>query len=104
MAKLLTENDFEKEVMQADKLTVVDFFTQYCAPCKALEPVLNDIANHFNGKANIFKIDATQAMQLSKKYAIKRAPTLLYFKNAEIVDRTGALPKDDLIALISSHL
>ncbi|MCL2350112.1 MAG: thioredoxin [Defluviitaleaceae bacterium] len=98
MARLLNEADFEKEVLQADVPVVVDFFATWCGPCKIIAPVLDEIAQEIEGKTKIFKVDVDQAKGLAKQYAIRGVPTLLFFKDGDVVDKfSGVLSKDDIV-------
>ena len=105
MAKLITEMEFEKEVMQADVPVVVDFFATWCAPCKMIAPILDELDSDFGGKAKIVKVDVDQARATAKAYGVRGVPTLLFFKDGEIVDRaSGVLPKAELAGRITPWL
>jgi thioredoxin 1 len=103
MAKLITETDFQKEVLESEQLVVVDFFAKWCGPCKAIAPILDELATEFTGKAKIFKIDIDESRAIAVKYGVRSIPTLIFFKDGEIEDKVvGSLPKAELHEKISS--
>ena len=105
MLKLLNEADFEKEVLQAEMPVLVDFFATWCAPCKVIVPILEEIASEYEGRAKIFKVDVDQAKNLARDYSIKGVPTMIVFSGGEMVDRTnGVIPKEDIIAKLEAQM
>ena len=101
MAKVIGATEFENEVIKSDIPVVVDFFATWCGPCKMIAPVLDQLAEEFAGKAKIVKVDVDESRELTIQYGVKSMPTLLVFKNGEVVDKAvGALPKSDLKAKI----
>ena len=99
------EGTFEKAVLQSDTPVLVDFWANWCGPCKAIAPVLDELSSEFEGKARIVKIDVDQNPNLAAQYGIRSIPTLFMFKNGEKVDATmGMQPKAQLTALINKHL
>ena len=76
----VTSANFDLEVMNSDKPVLVDFWAEWCGPCKALTPVLEEIATEMNGKANVVKVNVDQASDLAQKYGIRGIPTLIFFK------------------------
>ncbi|QCE34422.1 thioredoxin [Acetobacteraceae bacterium] len=106
-ANLLNVSDaaFEKHVLKSEIPVLVDFWAEWCGPCKMLSPVLEEIAKEFEGKLKIAKINIENELETPTKYAVRSIPTLLLFKNGEIVERqVGALGKSQLSALIKPHL
>ena len=81
----VTSANFDLEVMNSDKPVLVDFWAEWCGPCKALTPVLEEIATEMNGKANVVKVNVDQASDLAQKYGIRGIPTLIFFKNGEVI-------------------
>ena len=97
MMKLISEAEFENEVLKADVPVVVDFFATWCGPCKLIAPVLDQLAGELGDTAKIVKVDVDQAKEMAIQYGVKSVPTLIIFKNGEIVDKVvGALPKSEL--------
>lgn len=103
--KLINESDFNQEVISSDVPVVVDFFATWCGPCKMIAPFLEQLSDEFDGKAKIVKVDVDQAKETAASYNVRSVPTLLFFKNGEIVDKVvGALPKNDLKNKIGAYL
>ncbi len=92
------ENNFETEVLKSDKPIVVDFWAEWCGPCKALSPILEEISTEMAGKATIVKVNVDQAGTLAQKYGIRGIPTLIYFKDGEVKHTlVGNQPKSEII-------
>ena len=105
MAKIITEAEFEKEVLESEQLVVVDFFANWCMPCKALAPILDKLAIEFEGSASIVKIDTEQSPNTARQYGIRSIPAMLFFKDGEIVDKViGNVPKAQLQEKITSWI
>jgi len=103
MAKQLTPQEFQSEVLDSKELVLVDFFATWCGPCKMMAPVIDQLAEEMDGKAKIFKVDVDEARDLAAKYRIMSVPTLMFFKNGEVVDQImGAVPKDRLVDKINA--
>jgi thioredoxin 1 len=99
----VTSTNFDQEVMNSDKPVLVDFWAEWCGPCKALSPVLEEIAVEMNGKANVVKVNVDQASDLAQKYGIRGIPTLIFFKNGEVKSTlVGNQPKAEIIKNINS--
>jgi thioredoxin 1 len=105
MAKEFTDENFATEVIASDKLTVVDFWAEWCGPCRAIGPVIEDLSNEYADKANIGKVNVDHNPQVSMEYGITSIPAILFIKNGEIVDKQiGAVPKSVLEKKILSHI
>jgi thioredoxin 1 len=103
MAKQLTPQEFQSEVLDSKELVLVDFFATWCGPCKMMAPVIDQLSEEMDGKAKIFKIDVDEARDLAAKYRIMSVPTLMFFKNGEVADQImGAVPKDKLVDKINA--
>lgn len=96
MAKTITDASFE-ETIAAGGLVVVDFWAEWCGPCKMIGPIVEDLSNEYEGKAVIGKVDVDENPDVCEKYGIRNIPTLLFFKNGEVVDKiVGAAQKGAL--------
>ena len=94
----LTSQNFENEVLKADKPVLVDFWAEWCGPCKMLSPVIEEIAEEYEGKITVAKCNIDEEMQLAVQYGISSIPTILLFENGEIVKKSiGFAPKESLI-------
>jgi thioredoxin 1 len=94
MAAVYTDANFKAEVIDADKLTVVDFWAPWCGPCLALGPTIEALATDYAGKVNIGKVNVDENPQLSVEYGITSIPAVLFIKNGQVVDKqVGAAPK-----------
>ena len=99
----VTENDFDSVVLQNNLPVLVDFWATWCPPCKMIAPFLEGIADEFDGKAIVCKVDVDQNQSLAMKYNVRSIPTLLYIKNGEIKQQVvGALPKVQLADKLNS--
>ena len=99
----LTEENFRKEVLESPQPVLVDFWAGWCAPCRAIEPAIKELAELFDGTARIGKVDVDDQQALAQSYDIRSIPTLLYFVNGEVVERTvGAVTKKMLSGKLSS--
>ena len=101
----LTVNNFEQQVMKQDKLVVVDFWATWCGPCRAIGPVIDELANQYEGKVVVGKINVDEESSLARKYKVMSIPTVMLFKNGEVVDKVvGVRSKEDLEELIDSNI
>ena len=90
----ITDGNFEAEVLQSDKPVLIDFWAAWCAPCRMIAPIIEDLATDFEGKAKIGKLDVDSNQQTAIKYGVRSIPTVLIIKNGEVVDTIiGALAK-----------
>ena len=92
-----TDNNFSSDVLQSDKPVLVDFWAEWCGPCKAIGPALEEIADEKKDSLSIFKLNIDENPLTPQKYNVRGIPTLLIFKNGEVVaEKMGALPKSQL--------
>jgi thioredoxin 1 len=105
MAKEFTDANFEAEVLQSDKLTMVDFWAEWCGPCRAIGPVVEELATTYAGKVNIGKVNVDNNPNISTQFGITSIPAILFIKNGEVVDKQiGAVPKSMLEKKIQANL
>lgn len=101
----VTDSNFEKEVLQSDKPVLVDFWAEWCGPCRMVGPLVKEIGTEFEGRAIVAKLDVDSNPEVSAKFGIRNIPTILYFKNGEIVDKqVGAVPKNVIAAKLQAIL
>ena len=104
-AVAVSEESFEKEVLQADVPVLVDFWAAWCGPCRAIAPVVEQIATEFAGRLKVVKLDVDDNGETSIRYGVMNIPTLLLFKGGSVVERwIGAHPKPALLSRIQPHL
>ena len=97
--------DFASQVLGSDVPVLVDFWAEWCGPCKAIAPLLDDVAKAYAGKVKVVKVNIDENPQTPRQYAVRGIPTLMLFKDGELVaTKVGALPKAQLTAFIDSHL
>ncbi|MCC6686197.1 MAG: thioredoxin [Fimbriimonadaceae bacterium] len=103
---LAVESDsFDTRVLGSSKPVLVDFWAEWCGPCKQIGPSIEALATEFEGKADVVKVDVDAAGEIAARYGIMSIPALLIFKDGKEVDRmVGAQPKDVIANLISRHL
>ena len=105
MVKEITVDSFNTEVINSDKLTVVDFYATWCGPCRKLSPILEEVETELNDRVNFAKIDSDDNIDAAKEYQVSGLPTLLVFKNGEVVERmVGLMPKSSIITNIEKHI
>ena len=101
----VTDSTFEDEVLKSERPIMVDYWAEWCGPCKAIAPVLGEIADEYNGKITIAKMDVDQNQETPQKYAVRGIPTLMIFKNGEIAGiKVGQVSKSQLEAFIDSTI
>lgn len=103
--KHVTDGNFEAEVLKSDRPVLVDYWAEWCGPCKDIAPVLEDLAKVYDGRVQIAKMNVDENPDVPAKFNIRGIPTLMLFKGGEMVGmRVGALPKSQLSAFIDGHL
>lgn len=101
----ITDENFEQEVINSDKVTLVDFWATWCGPCRKLAPLIDEVADEFDGKVKFVKIKADENLQAAQKYSISGVPSLLIFKNGEPVERiVNMVPKSIIVSNLNKHL
>ena len=105
MALELTDANFQTKVLDSDKLTLVDFWAEWCGPCRAIGPVIEELAVQYDGKINVGKVNVDHNPNLSVNYVITSIPAILFIKGGQIVDKQiGAVPKSVLDKKILAHI
>ena len=100
----ITDANFE-QLIQSDKPVLVDFWAEWCGPCRMVAPVVEELAGDYEGRAIIGKLDLEANSQVPVKYGVRSIPTLLVFKNGQLVDKqVGAVPKHVLAQKLDAHL
>jgi thioredoxin 1 len=103
-AVTVTDADFESVVEQNAGLTVVDFWATWCAPCRMIAPVLEQLAEEYAGKATVAKLDVDTNVRTASRFQVRSIPTLLFFKDGKVVDQViGAVPKQQLEVKFKEH-
>ena len=100
MSEIITSNDFQSKVLDADKPVLVDFFATWCGPCKRLAPTIDEITEEVKGKAYVYKLDIDESQDIAARYRVSSVPTLILFKDGEPAKKTiGAQPKAALMSM-----
>ena len=101
----ITESNFDEKVLQADKTVLIDFWAPWCGPCRQVAPVIDAIAQEFNGRAYVGKINVDDNMGLAQRYGVMSIPTLMVIKGGKTVETVlGARSKEDISAMLAAHL
>jgi thioredoxin 1 len=104
MAHEFTDANFKTDVLESDKLTVIDFWAEWCGPCRAIGPVIEELAKEYEGKVNVGKVNVDTNPQVSTTYGITSIPAILFVKGGQVVDKlVGAQPKGNFVKKIEQH-
>ena len=105
MAVELTDTNFEELALKSDKPVMVDFWAQWCGPCRMVGPIVEELSGEYDGKAVIAKVDVDQNPGVSQQFGVRNIPTVLFIKNGEIVDKqVGAAPKATYVQKLEAML
>lgn len=105
MALEITDSNFEETVMKADKPVLVDFWAEWCGPCRMVGPIVDELAQDYEGKAIVGKVNVDENPEVASKFGIRSIPTLLVIKNGEVVDKqVGAAAKEALASKLDAQL
>ena len=97
--------DFDQQVLQSDVPVLVDFWAEWCGPCKAIGPSVEQIADEFSGRAKVYKLDVDNESDVAQRYGVMSIPALFVFKGGQIVDKmVGAAPKDQIANMLTRNL
>lgn len=102
---VLNDDSFETEVIKSEVPVMVDFWATWCAPCRMIAPVVEEMAREYEGKAKICKIDVDANPMVASKYGIMSIPSILFFKGGKLVDKVvGAVPKNQLVSRLNTTM
>ena len=105
MALEITDNNFEQIVLNSDKPVLVDFWAEWCGPCRMVGPLVEELSKEYDGKAVVGKVDVDNNPGISARFGIRNIPTLLYFKGGQVVDKqVGAVPKNVLAGKLDAQM
>jgi thioredoxin 1 len=103
-AVAVTDTDFETQIEQHPGLAVVDFWATWCAPCRMIAPILEQLAEEYKGKAKVAKLDVDSNIRTATRFNVRSIPTILFFKDGKLVDQVvGAVPKPQLELKFRQH-
>ena len=101
----MSANTSLKEIIQSNKPVLIDFFAEWCGPCRMIGPVIEELHHEYEGKALVGKVNVDANIDVASKFGVKSIPTILFIKNGQVVDKlVGAQPKHSFIKRIESHL
>ena len=103
--KHISDASFEQDVLKADSPVLVDYWAEWCGPCKMIAPILDEVARDYEGRLQVAKLNVDENQAVPAKYGIRGIPTLMLFKNgAQVATKVGALSKSQLTLFLDSHL
>ncbi len=104
-SKAVNDSDFESEVLNSDSPVLVDFWAEWCGPCKTLLPLVEEIADEMQDKLKVVKVNIDESPETPTKYGIRGVPTLMLFKDGQVIDtRVGGMPKSDLSQWVQEQI
>ena len=101
----VTDGNFEQEVLKSEQVVMIDFWAAWCGPCKALAPIVDEVAAHYNGKLKVMKMDVDKNSATPNRYGVRGIPTLLVFKDGVVKEQiVGRVPKETIQKAVDKHL
>ena len=101
----VNDSNFEEVVLKSDKLVIIDFWAEWCGPCRMVTPIIEEIGEEYDGKILVAKLDVDSNPGISSKLGIRNIPTVMFFKNGEMVDKqVGAVPKSNFVSKLKPLL
>lgn len=105
MALEFTEENFESTALKSDKLVMVDFWAEWCGPCRMVGPLVEELSKEYDGKAVVGKVNVDLHGGIAAQFGVRNIPTIVFLKNGELVDKVvGAVPKDQLAEKLDAHI
>jgi len=105
MALEFTEENFESTALKSDKLVMVDFWAEWCGPCRMVGPLVEELSKEYDGKAVVGKVNVDLHGGIAAQFGVRNIPTIIFLKNGELVDKVvGAVPKDQLAEKLDAHI
>jgi thioredoxin 1 len=105
LIKHISDDSFSSDVLQADKPVLVDYWAEWCGPCKMIAPILDDVSKDYDGRVQVAKMNVDENSQIPAKYGIRGIPTLMLFKDGQLAaTKVGAMTKAQLTAFLDGHL
>lgn len=101
---VLSKDNFEEEVIKSDKPVIVDFWAQWCGPCRAVSPIMDELANDYEGRAKVGKVNVDEQGELAQKFRVMSIPTIMIFKDGQMVERVvGSRSKDEFSQILEKN-
>ena len=105
MAVEFTDANFKQSVLENDKLSIVDFWAEWCGPCRIIGPIIEDLSKDYAGKVNVGKLNVDHNYEVTMMYGVRNIPTVLFIKNGQVVDKQiGAAPRSVFEAKLKQHM
>tara|TARA_B110001452_G_scaffold154553_1_gene128578 strand:- start:503 stop:820 length:318 start_codon:yes stop_codon:yes gene_type:complete len=105
MALEFTEENFESTALKSDKLVMVDFWAEWCGPCRMVGPLVEELSKEYDGKAVVGKVNVDLHGGIAAQFGVRNIPTIVFLKNGELVDKVvGAVPKEQLAEKLDAHI